>query len=80
MISELSSIAKRLEASALAENERERSLMLSAAKPEPSESVFAKEDAREPLMIYYNYNCSAKRERGGISCFFLETSSGIRAE
>ena len=44
MISELSSIAKRLEASALAENERERSSMLSAAKPEPSESVFTKED------------------------------------
>ena len=51
----------------------------STARPEPSESVFAEEDAREPLMIYY-YNCSAKRERGGISCFFLETSSGIRAE
>ena len=80
MISELSSIAKRLEASALAKNEREQSSMLSAAKPEPSESVFAEEDAREPLMIYYNYNWSAKRERGGISCFFLETSSGIRAE
>ena len=43
----ISSLAKRLEASALAENERERSLMLSAAKPEPNESVFAKEDSRE---------------------------------
>jgi len=44
-----------LEAPALAENERQRSFLLSTAEPEPSESVFTKEHIGGGLSISGEY-------------------------